>query len=127
MPRVAISTQAFAFLSKRTSKKSRQMESLPENELRKNEREVKHWVDLAKKFAQPPVAEMTLKRVELKTIQVMVLDTMVHIQSKAMPEYQERMSKVPDKKAFYQEYVAKLENLYTGLSELLDTIKKAIV
>lgn len=133
MPKVNVSTQAYEYLSRVVSKRATQMLQLPENELRKNEREVKHWQLINKKLneVQLPLdsnmmLELTFKRVELKSLQVMVLDTMVTLQAKTIPAYQERMEKIPEKKPFYQEYVRKSEALFEGLSELLEGINQGM-
>lgn len=131
MPKVNLSDQAYLFLKRRVSKKTKAMQSLPENELRKNEREVKHWQDIEKKFNAvtdvQPVNELIFKRVELRSLQNTVLETMVTLQSKTLPEYQERMAKIPDKKEFYEEYVTKAEALYDGLVVLSNAIQEALI
>jgi hypothetical protein len=130
MPTVRITDQAVLFLKQRVAKKARQMLALPENEQIKNEREVKHWQNMDKKFSAiedvQSINEIMLKRTELKSIQVTILDTMVHLQSTTIPAYRDRITKVPDKKEFYTEYVTKAEALYEGLADLLNTINKVI-
>jgi hypothetical protein len=129
MPKINISTQAYEFLRRRVAKKALQMAALPENELRKNDREVKHWdlIDRKLNNSKPSLTSdmmmmIELKRVELKSLQVMVLDTMVALNSKTIPEYQKRMTEIPNKTEFYKGYVDKAEALYMGLAELLQAI-----
>ncbi len=133
MPKVNVSTQAYEWLRRKVAKQAKAYQALPENEARKEERVIKHWSDLNKKinYTQPPLGsnmmlELALKRVELRTLQTMTLETMVTIQSKLIPQYQDRMTRIPEKKEFYQEYLNKAGALYQGLSELLNEINKAV-
>lgn len=133
MPVVNITAQGFEWLKRNVSRTAKRYQALPENEARKEERTIKHWSDMSKRlnsteleFNKDATAQLIMKRVELRSLQNMTLEQMVVLQSKVLPEYKDRVSRIPEKQEFYQEYVEKAEALYKGLAELLEAINFAI-
>lgn len=133
MPLVHLSEQSVRFLTKRIRRKTRELQSLPDNERRKRANEVKHWEHLDRKFSgregsnTPDGINMTLKRVELKSLQVMVLEQITKVQTVLIPAYEDRIDKIPHKAEFYQGYLNKLADLLVGMNEVSIAFQKAMI
>lgn len=131
MSKLEISSQALQWIQRKVKKQNDALRSLPDNEAKKEARVIKHWAAIEKKVSAPSLkaaangmVPIDLTRTELKSIHGLALETMVTIVSKVLPEYRERIDKIPDRADFYQGYVTRAEALYKGLADLLDVINR---
>jgi hypothetical protein len=133
MPKIRVTPLTHQWLKSKVDKTFRRFQALPENVARKQEAIIKHWEWIDKKFkaeAKPEPTDgkivMNLKRVELKSLQNVMLEAIVVLTGKIIPEYESRIEKIPAKAEHYNAYVHKSRQLVQDLNEMLGEIQNAI-
>jgi hypothetical protein len=134
MPQLSFTPIAKEWLTRRIEKEHRKYQSLPENSAKKQIAFIKHWDLMNRKFKAEQrevnadgTLPMALKRVELKSLQVLIMESIVQLNTKVIPEYQARVDRVPERAERYREYLAKTEELVRQLGKLLNDINQSIM
>ncbi len=132
MASLKVDVQAYSWLDKNVKSKCDSFSTLKKKELDNSKREIELWHGLHAKVSSQQKLDLqsyitlTLNRNELRAIERMVLEQMVLINGKTIPEYQERMNEYPVQNPLLKPYVEKLEALYMGLSDLMENIQGAL-
>lgn len=127
MATIKIDAQAFEWLNRNAGKRAKMLTELPANEQAKIKREVDHWKALSTKIRKKECKmgtdnflEIILNRQDVRSIQNLIVDSLITLNSKTIPAYKERLRKQPE----VIDYLKRCEALYIGLTELLETLKR---